>query len=144
MSEGVSFMKDLWIRGSSAGKESTYNARDPGLIPGLGRSPGEGTGYPFQYSSASLVAQMVKNPPAMWETWFDPWVGTIPWRRTWQPTPVFFPGDSPWTEEPGCPQSMRLQRVGHDWATKHACMNSRNRNCDWSLESKGQNHRRRN
>ena len=38
-------------------------------IPGSGRSPGEGIGYPFQYSWASLVAQMVKNPPAMWETW---------------------------------------------------------------------------
>ena len=42
---------------------------DPGLIPGLGRPPEEGTGYPFQYSWASLVAQMVKNLPAMWETW---------------------------------------------------------------------------
>ena len=40
-----------------------------GLIPGLRRSPGEGIGYPLQYSWASLVAQLVKNPPAMWETW---------------------------------------------------------------------------
>ena len=55
--------------GSLAGKESTYNAEDPGLIPGSGRSPGEGIGYPLQYSWASLVAQMVKNLPAMWETW---------------------------------------------------------------------------
>ena len=39
------------------------------MIPGLGRSPGEGIGYPYQYSWASLVAQLVKNPPAMWETW---------------------------------------------------------------------------
>ena len=45
----------------------------------------------------SLVAQMVKNPPAMWKTW----VGKIPWRRAWQPTPVFLPGESPWTEDPG-------------------------------------------
>ena len=52
--------------GSSAGKKSTCNA---GLIPGLGRSPGEGLGYPLQYSWASLVAETVKNPPAMWETW---------------------------------------------------------------------------
>ena len=52
--------------GSSAGKESTCNAEDPGLIPGSGRSPGEGIA---QYSWASLVAQMVKNPPAMQETW---------------------------------------------------------------------------
>ena len=39
------------------------------MIPGLGRSAREGLGYPFQYSWASLVAQQVKNPPAMWETW---------------------------------------------------------------------------
>ena len=55
--------------GSSAGKESACNAGDPGSIPGLGRSPEEGMGYPLQYSWASLVAQTVKNPPAMWETW---------------------------------------------------------------------------
>ena len=53
----------------SAGKESTCNAGDLGLIPGLGRSSGEGIGYSLQYSWASLVAQLVKNPPAMWETW---------------------------------------------------------------------------
>ena len=41
----------------------------PGSIPGSGRSPGEGIGYPLQYSWASLVAQLVKNPPTMWETW---------------------------------------------------------------------------
>ena len=54
---------------SSVGKEPTYNAGDPSLIPGLGKSTGEGIGYSFQYSWASLVAQLVKNPPAMWETW---------------------------------------------------------------------------
>ena len=53
----------------SAGKESTCNAGDPDLIPGSGSSLGEGIGYPFQDSWASLVAQMVKNPPAMRETW---------------------------------------------------------------------------
>ena len=46
---------------SSVGKESSCNAGDPGSIPGLGRSPGEGIGYPLQYSWASLVAQLVKN-----------------------------------------------------------------------------------
>ena len=85
---------------------------------------------------ASLVAQLVKNLPAMQETQVqflgredplekdskestcnvgdlaDPWVGTTPWRRAWQPTPVFLPGESPWTEEPG--GSMGSQRVGHD------------------------------
>ena len=42
---------------------------------------------------ASLVAQTVKNLPAMWETWIDPWVGKVPWRREWLPTPVFLPGE---------------------------------------------------
>ena len=52
----------------SAGKEDC-NAGDPSLIPGSGRFPGEGIGYPFQCSGASMVLQMVKNLPAMWETW---------------------------------------------------------------------------
>ena len=50
---------------SSVGKEFACNAGDPGLIPGLGRSPGEGIGYLLHYSWASLLAQLVKNPPAM-------------------------------------------------------------------------------
>ena len=53
---------------SSVGKEFTCNAGDPGSIPGLGRSAGEGVGYPHQYSWASLVAQLVKNLPEMQET----------------------------------------------------------------------------
>ena len=53
----------------STGKESTCNAGDLGSIPALGRSPGEGIGYTLQYSWVSLVAQLVKNPPAMQETW---------------------------------------------------------------------------
>ena len=79
--------------GSSAGKESTCNAGDPSLIPGLGRSPEDVIGYPLQYSWASLVAQMVENSPAMWETcvqplgWEDPLeegmathFSILPWR----------------------------------------------------------------
>ena len=54
---------------SSVGKAFACNAGDPGSIPVLGRSTGEGIGYPLQYSWASLVAQLVKNPPAMQETW---------------------------------------------------------------------------
>ena len=50
-------------------KESACNARDLGSIPGLGRCAGEGIGYPLQYSWASLVAQLEKNPPTVWETW---------------------------------------------------------------------------
>ena len=61
------FFRVKGFPGSSAGlkkkKKSTSNAGEPSLIPGSGRSPGEGIGYPFQYSWASLVAQMVKNPP---------------------------------------------------------------------------------
>ena len=63
---------------SFAGKESTCNKGDLGLIPGSGRSPGEGICYPLQYSWASLVAQTVKNLPAMKKTqvqflaWEDP------------------------------------------------------------------------
>ena len=53
---------------SSVGKESTYDAGDPGLIPRSGRSPGERIGYPPQYSWASLVAQLANNPSAIWET----------------------------------------------------------------------------
>ena len=54
---------------SAAGKESACSARDPGSIPGLGRSSGEGIGYPLQYFRVSLVAQLVRNLPAMRETW---------------------------------------------------------------------------
>ena len=54
---------------SSVCKESACNARDPGAIPGLERSTGEGIGYPLQYSWASLVPQLVKHWPAVWETW---------------------------------------------------------------------------
>ena len=63
---------------SSVGKESICSAGDPGSNPGLRRSTGEGIGYPLQYSWASLVAWLVKNLPAMWETrvqslgWDDP------------------------------------------------------------------------
>ena len=55
--------------GGSVDRETTCSAGNLGLIPGSGRSPGEGVGHPLQYSGASLVTQMVKNLPAMWETW---------------------------------------------------------------------------
>ena len=61
--------------GSSAGKESSCNAGDMGLVP---------------------------------------WIRKIPWRRAWQPTPVFLPGESAWTEEPGMLQSMGSPRVEHN------------------------------
>ena len=59
----------LRLLDSSVGKESACNAGDPCSIPALGRSPGEGIGYPFQYSWASLVAQTVKNLRAMRKIW---------------------------------------------------------------------------
>ena len=63
--------------GNSAGKESTCNAGDPSLIPGSGRSPGEGIGYPLQYSWVFLVAQTVKKPLTTQETW----VGSLGWEE---------------------------------------------------------------
>ena len=54
--------------GSPVSKESACNS-EPGLISASGRSTGEGIGYPLQNSWASLVAQLVKNLPAMWKTW---------------------------------------------------------------------------
>ena len=62
-----SFLLDF--SGLSAGKESACNCGDPSLIPGLGRSPGERIGHPRQNSWASLVAQLVKTPLLMLETW---------------------------------------------------------------------------
>ena len=104
--------------GSSAGKESACSTGDPSSIPGLGWSPGEGIGYPLQYSWAPLVAQLVKTPPAMWETlvqsldWKDPLEegmathsSILAWRI-------------PWTEAPGGIETTGSQRVGHDWVTK--------------------------
>ena len=93
----------------SVGKESTCNAGDPGLIPGSGSSPGEGRVYPLQYSWGSLVAQLLKNLPAVLETcirslgWKDPpekgkatHSSILAWRISWTV------------------QSMGSQRVGRD------------------------------
>ena len=57
---------------------------------------------------------MIKNPLATRETWVQSLGGADPPRPEWQPTPVFLPGEIPWTEEPGKIQSMGLQTVGHD------------------------------
>ena len=64
-----------WLPDSSVGKESTCNTGHPSSIPGSGRSAGERIGYRLPYSWASLMAQPVKKPPAMWETW----VQTLGW-----------------------------------------------------------------
>ena len=93
---------------SSVGKESTCDAGDPSLIPRLGRSTGEGIGYPLQHSWAFLVAQLVKNLPAMWETW----VGSLGWEDSLEKEKATHSGilawRIPWTK------SIGSQRVGHD------------------------------
>ena len=92
----------MGIPGGSDSKGYMCNAGDLGLIPRLGRSPGEGNGYPLQYSRASLVTQMVKNLPATQETW----VRSLGWEDPLEEGMTthyrqFLPGESPWTEEPG-------------------------------------------
>ena len=99
---------------SSAGKESTCNAGDPGSIPGSGRSTGEGIGYLFQYSWASLVAELVKNLPAMQETWVQSLGWEDPLEKGKATHSSILVWRIPWTEEPGRLQSMGLQRVGHN------------------------------
>ena len=101
----------MGLPGGSAGEESTFNAGDPGSIPGSGRSAGEGISYAIQYLGASLVAQLVKNLSAMCETWVpslgweDPLEkgkATHSWILDWK---------IPWMEEPGRLQSMGSQRI---------------------------------
>ena len=103
--------------GNLAGKESTCNAGNPSSTPGLGRFAGEGIVYPFQYSWASLVAQTVKNPLAMWETR----VQSLGWEDLLEKGMAthssILAWRIPWTEKPGGLQSLGSQRVGHDSET---------------------------
>ena len=97
------------------------------------------SGCPSNAERASPVAPMVKNLPAVWEPQETP-VRSLgqedPWRRKWQPTPVFSPGEYPWTEEPGGLQSMGQQRVGHDLETEQAGGRERSlRHCKGSNEN---------
>ena len=79
----------------SDSKESACNVGDPGLIPGLGRSLGGRHGNLLQYSWDSLVAQSVKIICLQYKRpRFDSWMGKTPWKRKWQPTSVFLPGES--------------------------------------------------
>ena len=94
---------------SPVGKEFTCNARDPGSIPGSGRSTGEGIGDPLQYSWASLVAQLVKNPPAMRESWLRSLGWEDPLEKGKATYSSILAWRIPWTVE-----SVGLQRVGHD------------------------------
>ena len=100
--------------GSSAGKESACNAGDPGLIPGSGKSPGEGIVYPLQYSWASLVAHMVKNLPTMWETWVRSLGWEDPLEKEMATHSSILAWKIPWTEELGGLLCIGSQRVKHD------------------------------
>ena len=91
------------------GKESTCNAGEPSSIPGLGRSAGEGIGYPLQYSWASLVAQLVKNPPAMQEIWVRSLGWGDPLEKGKATHSSILAWRTPWSIE-----SMGSQRVRHD------------------------------
>ena len=84
------------------------------MIPGLGRSAGEGIGYPFQYFWASLVAQTVKNLPAVWESWVQCQGPEGRLEKEMAAHSSILAWGIPWTEEPGRPPSMGLQGVGHD------------------------------
>jgi len=97
---------------SSVGKESTCNAGDPSSIPGSGRSAGDRIGYLLQCFWSSLVAQLVKNPPAVLEIW----VQSLGWEDLLEKEKAIHSNiltqRIPWTI-----QSMGSQRVGHDWVT---------------------------
>ena len=93
---------------TSVDKESACNAGDPGSIPGLGRSAGEGIGYPLQYSWVSLVAQTVKNLPAMWETW----VRSLSWEDPLEKGTATHSSIVAW-RIPWTIQSMESQKVRH-------------------------------
>ena len=84
------------------------------MIPALGRSGGEGIGYPLQDSWASLVAQIVKNPPAKQETWVQSLGQEDPLEKGMATPSSILAWKIPGTEEPGGMQCMGLQRVRHD------------------------------
>ena len=113
---------------------------DLGLIPGLGKSPGEGKGYPFQYSGLENSMDCIVHGIAKSRTWlsdfhsggtsgkeptrqcwrhkrrrFDPWVGKILWRRAWQTNSGILAWRLPWTEELGGLQAIGSQRIKHNW-----------------------------
>ena len=99
--------KDPGFPGSSAGKESACNAGDPGSISQSGRSPGEGVGYPLQYSWASLVTQLVKNLPVMRGTWAQ----SLAWEDPLEKGTATHSSNLVW-RIPWTVQSMGLQRPG--------------------------------
>ena len=97
--------------GGSVGKESACKAGNTGSIPGSERFTGEEIGYPLQYSRASFVAQMVKNPPAMQETWVQSLGWEDPLEKGIATHSSILAWKIPWTEEPGALQSKGLQSI---------------------------------
>ena len=95
----------LGFPGGSGSKESACNTGDLGSISELGRSLGEGIGYPLHCSWASLVAQMVKNLLAMWETWVRSLGFEDPLEKGMATHSSILAWRIPWTEEPGRPHS---------------------------------------
>ena len=104
----------LGVPDGSVDMESTCNAGDPGSIPGLGRSTEEEIGYPLQYSWASLVAQLGKNLPVMWEAWVRSLGWEDPLEKEMATHSSILAWRIPWREESGRLQSTGLQRVEHD------------------------------
>ena len=129
---------------SSAGKESACSAGDPGSIPGSRRPPGEGKGYPHQYSWAPLVAQLVKNPPAMQDTWVQslgqedpPEKGTathssIPaWRTPWT---VLSMGWQSQTRLSNLHFHFHLHQLGKLWIQRKSAWRKLKRLLQWTHE----------
>ena len=109
MSLFINMLCRLGFTHSSVGKESACNSGDPGSIPGLGRSPGERKGYLLQDSWASLVAWLVKNPPAMQETQ----IRSLGWEDLLEKGKATHSSTLAW-RIPCTIQSMGSQRVRHD------------------------------
>ena len=99
--------------GSSVGKEFAYNAGDPISTLGLGSSPGEGIGYHSSILGLSSGSDSKESACNMRDLGSVPGLGRSPGGGHGQPTPVFLPGESPWTEEAGGLPSMGSQKVEH-------------------------------
>ena len=102
------------LPGNSDDKESAWNTGDLSWIPGSGRSPGEGNSYPLQYSWASPVARMVRNPSTMRETWVRSLGWEDPLKEGMATHSVYLPGESPGTKQPDRLRSMEPQRARAD------------------------------
>ena len=111
------YVPPLAFPGGSAGKESICNEGVLGSIPGSGGCLRDGNSYSLQYSRAPLVAQTVKNLPAMRETWVRSLGWEEPLEKGTATHSSILAWRIPWTEETARLQSMGSQRVGHSWAT---------------------------